>query len=160
MNIEYKNPLTQRQQDILKYIINYINYNGIHPTYREISGHFNFFIKASQDHIKAIAKKGYILLSKGSFSVPDNILKSNIQYIRCPRNVLSKYEKTYKKIGSKKNKPHYILACAFCGTTIDIHKHHENYDKPLQIIPLCAIHHSNLHKFKNIINKYSNTSNI
>lgn len=36
--------------------------------------------------------------------------------------------------------------CFICGSTHNIHGHHENYDKPLEIIWLCSFHHRARHK--------------
>lgn len=35
--------------------------------------------------------------------------------------------------------------CTVCGSTEDIHAHHEDYSKPLEIIWLCGKHHRELH---------------
>jgi len=35
--------------------------------------------------------------------------------------------------------------CAVCGTTVDIHGHHEDYSKPLDVIWLCGRHHREYH---------------
>jgi len=37
-------------------------------------------------------------------------------------------------------------SCTVCGTTKSIHGHHEDYSKPLDIIWLCALHHSEVHR--------------
>ena len=36
--------------------------------------------------------------------------------------------------------------CEICGTTEDIHGHHPDYSKPLEVIWLCRKHHAALHK--------------
>jgi len=36
-------------------------------------------------------------------------------------------------------------SCAWCGTNKNIHAHHEDYSKPLDVIWLCASHHSAVH---------------
>ncbi len=35
--------------------------------------------------------------------------------------------------------------CVECGTTEDLHAHHEDYSKPLEVTPLCGTHHRQLH---------------
>ncbi len=53
--------MTQRQEDILKFIYDFINTNGFPPSYREIGTHFGisstFGVKR---HLDALIKKGYI----------------------------------------------------------------------------------------------------
>lgn len=53
--------LTDRQQDILEFIKEYVSFNGFPPTYREIGLHFKiastFGVKR---HLDALVKKGYI----------------------------------------------------------------------------------------------------
>lgn len=56
-----KNGLTERQEEILNYLQNYINNKGYAPSLREIGKHFNisstFGVKR---HLDALTKKGYI----------------------------------------------------------------------------------------------------
>jgi repressor LexA len=55
--------LTQRQTQILDFLQNFKNQEGVAPTYREISGHFGFkSTKAASDHVRALEKKGYVRL--------------------------------------------------------------------------------------------------
>lgn len=35
--------------------------------------------------------------------------------------------------------------CQICGLTGNVHAHHEDYSKPLEIIWLCPKHHKNVH---------------
>lgn len=35
--------------------------------------------------------------------------------------------------------------CEMCGTEIDVHRHHPDYDKPMDIIFLCRTHHKRVH---------------
>jgi hypothetical protein len=35
--------------------------------------------------------------------------------------------------------------CAVCGTTEDIHGHHADYSRPLDVTWLCALHHHRMH---------------
>jgi len=58
----YRN-LTQRQTQILDFLQNFKNQEGVAPTYREISGHFGFkSTKAASDHVRALERKGYVRL--------------------------------------------------------------------------------------------------
>jgi hypothetical protein len=36
------------------------------------------------------------------------------------------------------------LPCEVCGTTNNLHAHHEDYSKPLDVNWLCALHHHRL----------------
>src|SRR5260370_14798419 len=40
--------------------------------------------------------------------------------------------------------------CEVCGTTENIHAHHEDYSKPLDVRWLCASHHAGLHMAETI----------
>jgi len=42
------------------------------------------------------------------------------------------------------DKKHY---CDICGTEENIHGHHPDYSKPLDVIWLCKSHHDKLHKW-------------
>ncbi len=53
--------MTEKQKLILEYLRDYIQENTMPPTVREITEHFKFKSpKATQDHIRALATKGYI----------------------------------------------------------------------------------------------------
>lgn len=54
------NGITARQQEVLNFIIDFSDKNVYPPTVREIAEHFKFAIKAAQDHLSALQKKGYI----------------------------------------------------------------------------------------------------
>ena len=52
--------ITERQKEVLTYISNYTEENSYPPTVREISDHFGISLKAIQDHITALQKKGFL----------------------------------------------------------------------------------------------------
>ena len=52
--------LTDRQRQVLKFIVKYYREYGVPPSLREISSHMSINIRAVQDHIRALEKKGYI----------------------------------------------------------------------------------------------------
>ena len=57
--------LTPRQAEILQFITNGIRENGFPPTLNEIGSHFGFRSpKAAVDHLRALARKGAIELTK------------------------------------------------------------------------------------------------
>lgn len=58
-------PLTQRQQEVLDFIKNYIEINSYAPAVRDIAKAFDITVKAAHDHLKAIERKGWIHSSEG-----------------------------------------------------------------------------------------------
>ena len=58
--------ITDRQQEGLSFISNFTKDNFFPPTVREISEHFNISIRAVQDHIAALQKKGFITIKPKS----------------------------------------------------------------------------------------------
>ena len=58
--------ITDRQQEVLSFISNFTKDNFFPPTVREISEHFNISIRAVQDHIAALQKKGFITIKPKS----------------------------------------------------------------------------------------------
>jgi repressor LexA len=52
--------LTARQKEVLDYISVFTEEQGFPPTVREVSRHFGISLKAIQDHITALQKKGFL----------------------------------------------------------------------------------------------------
>ena len=52
--------ITERQKEVLTFISDFQEENSYPPTVREISEHFNISIRAVQDHISALQKKGFL----------------------------------------------------------------------------------------------------
>ena len=52
--------ITDRQKEVLNYISEFTEENSYPPTVREISDHFGISLRAIQDHIIALQKKGYL----------------------------------------------------------------------------------------------------
>ena len=52
--------ITERQQEVLDFISNFTKENNYPPTVREIGEHFSISLRAVQDHIAALQKKGYL----------------------------------------------------------------------------------------------------
>ena len=52
--------LTERQQEILDFINEYVQENGFPPSVREIGSHFGVYPATIQDHISALERKGYL----------------------------------------------------------------------------------------------------
>lgn len=108
-----------------------------------------------------------------SFESREDWLNYYRQYREKNRKKLRDYGKKYNKIYRKKNGYHneekwerenpkeykaqkllryavkmrYIkkLPCAVCGRRYSVGGHHPDYDKPLEVIWLCALHHKHLH---------------
>lgn len=49
--------LTNRQNEVLSFIRNYLNKHKYPPTIREIAGNFSISVKGAYDHVKALEKK-------------------------------------------------------------------------------------------------------
>jgi len=56
--------ITDRQKEVFDYISDFTQENDFPPTVREISDHFSISLRAVQDHITALQKKGYISQSQ------------------------------------------------------------------------------------------------
>ena len=52
--------ITERQKEVLTFISNFTEDNAYPPTVREIGDHFGISLRAVQDHIAALQKKGYL----------------------------------------------------------------------------------------------------
>lgn len=56
--------VTDRQDEILTFIRQFIMTHKFPPTFREISDHFKISVRGAYDHIKALEKKGYLRCDK------------------------------------------------------------------------------------------------
>ena len=56
--------LTARQKEVLTFISEYTKENVCPPTVREIGSHFGISLRAVQDHIAALQKKGFLSQSQ------------------------------------------------------------------------------------------------
>lgn len=52
--------LTDRQAEILKYIIRYKEDHGMSPSFREIAEGNGITVKGASDHVQALIRKGYL----------------------------------------------------------------------------------------------------
>ncbi len=52
--------LTCKQQEVLQFIASFAELNSCPPTIRETAEHFSVSVKAVQDHVSALRKKGYL----------------------------------------------------------------------------------------------------
>ena len=55
-----KQPLTERQQEVLDWVKGFITTNGFPPSRAEIATGFQFSINAATGHVKALEEKGHI----------------------------------------------------------------------------------------------------
>ncbi len=56
--------ITDRQKEVLTFISTYTEENSYPPTVRDISEHFEISLRAVQDHITALQKKGFLSQSQ------------------------------------------------------------------------------------------------
>jgi repressor LexA len=62
---ETRDPLTERQEEILRYIARHVDLNGFQPSIRELGERFK--IRSPNGvvcHLKAMQKKGYLSLNQ------------------------------------------------------------------------------------------------
>ncbi|MCD6397406.1 MAG: transcriptional repressor LexA [Spirochaetaceae bacterium] len=52
--------LTKRQEEVLTFIVDFINSSKYPPTMREIASNFHMTVNGAYDHVKALEKKGKI----------------------------------------------------------------------------------------------------
>lgn len=52
--------ITERQKEVLTFISDFTENAGYPPTVREIGDHFNISLRAVQDHLAALQKKGFL----------------------------------------------------------------------------------------------------
>ncbi|MDR1785585.1 MAG: transcriptional repressor LexA [Spirochaetaceae bacterium] len=57
--------LTDRQKEVLSFLVEFNREHSFPPTIREICANFGISIRAVQDHLLALEKKGYIIVSSG-----------------------------------------------------------------------------------------------
>ena len=74
--------LTEKQQKILDYIHEYTSLNACPPTIREIASHFDISLKAIQDHIAALRKKGYIAHSEKKSRTLRILKNDNVAFLQ------------------------------------------------------------------------------
>lgn len=76
-----KHSLTEKQSKVYHFISEHVERLGFPPTVREIASYFNVSAKAAHDHLKAVARKGYIRLFAGSARgievIQDNAIQEN-----------------------------------------------------------------------------------
>ena len=92
-------------------------------------------------------------LAQINFRLSDKYKTNDPKYIEKRRINTAKWYttekgKAYSRISQRTNykyKNVKLMCLVFNCKNKDIHKHHEDYGKPYAIIPLCALHHRELH---------------
>ncbi len=137
--------LTKRQKEVLNFIEQYQKENGISPSIRDMGNYFDFSVRAGHDHLIALEKKGYIFRVSGKSR---NII---INYDDIKNIEVSKSVDNFNKLSKTSSLMSDIpraKECYICGSKENVHRHHEDYDKPKQYIELCRKHHLSWHVFK------------
>lgn len=145
--------LTKRQKEILVFIERYQEENGVSPSMRDIGSYFKISVKGAYDHVIALEKKKYILRERKK-KIARNILinKDKLDFnLNSERinhwNELNKTTRIMEKFPKAKE-------CIVCGNKNDIHRHHEDYNKPEKYLELCRKHHLLLHSWKKKLKKH------
>lgn len=70
----------------------------------------------------------------------------------------NEYQRRYREKHKNKYRAHQIVSraiksgkitkesCCECGSIINVHAHHDDYDRPMDIIWLCVRHHKERHR--------------
>ena len=56
---------TDRQIEVLNFIIRFKQEQGYSPTFRDIADGMNIGIKGAADHVSALERKGYLSIERG-----------------------------------------------------------------------------------------------
>lgn len=59
-----KTEATDRQADVLKFIIDYRKEFGYSPTFRDIAIGMKITVKGAYDHVELLQKKGFVICDK------------------------------------------------------------------------------------------------
>lgn len=76
--------LTEKQNAVLEFILERMGEDGFPPTVREIGNRFGITPKGAYDHLKAIEKKGYILVHKNRSRAIEILAKTPANIKRVP----------------------------------------------------------------------------
>ncbi len=102
-------------------------------------------MKSSKRTLQSGGVKQYFLCTKCN-------LNYSKQY-RAHGGMKKMYESTKKYRENNKEKLYAhvksrgieLLPCEVCGTVYNIHRHHDDYSKPVEVRFLCSFHHKQLH---------------
>lgn len=80
--------LTERQGQILRYIIRFTKSHAGPPSIREIAARFEFSLRAAQEHVDALERKGFVTRSRGKarsiIARPVLLPNDNVSCVRAP----------------------------------------------------------------------------
>jgi hypothetical protein len=117
-----------------------------HPEYRERQKQtIRRWLENHPDYI-------YKYNKKWRKSHPFNVLETTRKYRKRHPEYRQKHRKRYAERHPDRNFARHkalnlkVEVCVQCGSTEDIHRHHPDYSKPLEIISLCRSCHNKLHK--------------
>lgn len=142
--------LTNRQKEILDYIKWFITEYGFSPSIRDIGSHFEMSPNGAYDHVIAIEKKGKIIRNNNG-AKRSIVVVDTIEFIPDSKSITK--SRDYQIVKSKMAAFPKGNKCIICNTIEDIHRHHEDYNKPFEVIELCRKHHKQLHITKRILTK-------
>ena len=66
--------------------------------------------------------------------------------------ITQSYKQVHAQYKARKYLP--LQPCEVCGVDKNIHRHHPDYDKPLEVMYLCPLHHARWHS-KNTAKNYT-----
>ena len=80
MTARAQNPITERQSDVLRFIVTFMRSHGMAPTLREIADGVDIkSTNGANDHLRALERKGFISRAGGGKARAIRLLSSGGQ---------------------------------------------------------------------------------
>ena len=144
--------LTNRQKEVIEFIKKYHKKYRVSPAIRDIASNFNISVKGAYDHLIALEKKNVIFRHNG---LSRNIIfnedyadpKEKNKKFKIDNHHIRQFNKLSNTARVMKNIPK-ANECIVCRSKDNLHRHHEDYSKPKDIIEFCRKHHVLWHVFK------------